>query len=435
MKLSDIFAKSSTEQEARSKLSPEAMQDMFPMEMVDRILSVVDEITMEKMAQIFSSAESGSINHLIEAYIKMEHSDSRLQGLINSRRNASSSMKFNVVSPDQHKEAGDFVEHNLNKLDINSIVKDMLDGRMYGAAFFEKIWHIKEIDGYHYGILKSIDQIDHSKIEMEMGEIGDRYGRLYLLSNFTNKLYIDQVNPLKIIPCVNTTKRGYYDYAGVMRTVARWYIVKAYILKSWVQFTETYGFPVTTVKMPQSEFEKSRKLITKILRSVGSQRWGVFFDNMDYELHQASMSGTVDTFEKLIALCNTEMAIAITGQNLTSEVTGGSYAAAQTHKEILDSIIDDDLSWIQGIINSYIVNDIVRVNFPEIPEDEYPKVECYIPKQVNRQEVARGLNEASRLIDIPKQWAYEQLQIPTPEDGEETIGKSGGNLLDEIGRA
>ncbi len=436
MKLKDIFSKKSNEGDD-IKMGSEAFRELFGTAGIDRMVQFVDDLSMDVMAQIFAEAKTGSINRLIHAYIQMEHSDSRLQGLINARRNASAGMEWSVTSGDSDESirAAGLVEHCLDRLDMNNLVRDFLDGRFYGVALFEKIWSIQQYENKRVALIESIQQIDHSTIEMDMHSLDEKFGKLFLLMGLSQELYLDEIHPRKLVRCINTTKKGYHDLSGVLRTVARWNIIKTYAIKLWMQSAETHGHPTTIVKVNKKDFDKQKKVITRLLKAVGVNRYGIFFDNMSYETHATSDAGSIAIFKEMIDLCNTEMAIAVVGQNLSSEVQGGSYAAAETHKEILMDTVQDDLKWLEHVFNMYLVRDLVEVNYPGLDESEYPVFTPFLKKHVNRAEVARGLNEASRLVAIPQKWVYEQLQIPVPEKDEETISSTTRGLFDEIDRA
>lgn len=424
-------------EEKPDKIPNEALERIFRISMFERMMNVVDDLSMRRLRDIFSGAESGRLGDLIDTYIKIENSDARLKGMIKNRRMAASRASQVVVPADEENEqavaAAGLVTENIKRLPWNQFQRDLMDGRMYGIAMWEKVWR-RSKDGALY--IDALHHIDHTRIEQYMLHPGaERYGELCLRFGRygTDKLFLDEVSPYKLIIAANSDKEGMFDLAGVMRPVARWYVLKTFAVKSWAQYAETYGFPVPTITVSKKEFSENKKQIKTLLESVGVNRYGIFFDSMDYELHNTNSPAAIDVFEKFIALANTEQAIAVLGQNLTTEVRGGSHAASETHMTVLDNIVDDDIEWSEEIIQDQIVNEIVRVNFPSLPIDLYPTYRAVTKKSIDLQKLGQGLREMSRLVEIPKKYIYEESQIPQPGEDEPTIGGfSGGTVLDEM---
>jgi phage gp29-like protein len=433
-------------QEERKAISRELTQRMFHPTAFESFVHVADEIKMTTLRDIFNAARTGFIGDMIEVFMHIEASDARIKGMSATRKISSSKHKGIVTAgsdSDMAEEAAQFVEDNLKKLNFNTVKRKILNGRFYGVALFEKIWARSEAGNL---FLKEIKRIDHKRIrqyneiDLVRGQANERYGELYLVNDFfsngnlsINRQFVNDINPFKIIKATMSDEDGFYDMDSIMRPVARWYIIKTFTVKAWALFADKYGFPIPVAKVPQSEFEKNSAQIIDLLQSVGANKWAVFFDEFDLDLKEPMKSQTIDVFSKLIEKADVESAIAIVGQNLTSEVTGGSFAASKTHSEILTSIIRDDIAWLDEIINDQIVYDIVRLNFPNLPEAEYPTYSSNLPKHENIREFASAVREISKMIKVPVAWIHEEAQIPEPYEDEEFIGGPGSNdLFDTI---
>jgi len=257
--------------------------------------------------------------------------------------------------------------------------------------------------------------------------MSEDYGDLYLKDPLTGvmDIKISDLPAYKVALATATDLKAYYDLHAVMRPVAKWYILKTFITAAWAQFAELYGFPVPIVKVNKDFYEQNRETIKQMLETVGLQRYGIFFDEMQHEFHDSNKQATVAVFKDLIDMCNIEMAIAITGQNLSSEVSGGSFAAASTHKNILMSFVSADLRFCNEYVNTQIVEPLVRVNYPQVTATGMPEFKAYIKAEVNRVDIARGLREAAGLVSIEKAFVYDELNIPAPAsdvDAESLIG-------------
>lgn len=426
------------DEDSPKKLSADAFKRTFDTALFSRMTTVVDNIKMSRLRDIFGGAQSGQLGELFDVYLKMESSDARLQSLSNSRRMAATRASHVITAGDDKNKkseaAAQLVEQNISRLNWEKILRSLLDGRMYGATIFENVW--KQVGGDL--MISKVNQLDHTRLEQwKLDENDPRYGQLAVLTGEygQDRQFVSDFPEYKLITATNTTKTGYYDIAGVFRSVARWYVLKTFAIKAWAQYAEVYGFPVPIVTVDQDKYEENKSLIKQLLTSVGVNRYGIFFEGMEYELESASDNASIEVFEKYIDLCNTEMAIAILGQNLTTEVSGGSRAAAQTHLDIMENIIQDDVDWIDEIIQAQFVDPLVRVNFPSLPLEMYPTYKSVLDKKVDLQKIGAGLKQMSKLIEIPVNYIHEVTQIPKPDDGDETIGgfQSGSNpLVDAI---
>lgn len=423
-------------EEKPKTISSEALERTFRVSMFERMMNVVDELTMRRLRDIFSGAESGRLGDLIDVYIKIENADARIKGMVKNRRMASSRASQVVIPADEENEqavaAAELVKNNIRTLPWNQFQRDLMDGRLYGVAMWEKVWRKNKAGDL---VIDSLHHIDHTRIEQYMLEPGaERYGQLCLRRGQygIDKVFLDEVPPYKLIVATNSDREGMFDLAGVMRPVARWYVLKTFAVKSWAQYAETYGFPVPTITVSKKEFNENKKQIKTLLESVGVNRYGIFFDSMEYELHSTNNPAAIDVFEKFINLSNTEEAIAILGQNLTTEVQGGSRAASETHMQVLDNIVSDDIEWAEEIIQDQVVNEIVRVNFPNLPTELYPTYRAITKKHIDLEKLGRGLREMSRLVEIPKKFIYEESQIPQPGENEPVIGGYGNDMLDDM---
>lgn len=425
--------------EMPTEVNSKDMERMFQLRQMNRLIQVVDSLNMDTLKQLFVNAQNGFLGELIDVYVQMEGADARLKGMLSSRRNAVSRTNHVVTSGEEGNgpadEARDLVKSNIEKLKWKEFIRSLMDGRIYGVGIFENIWQ-RSPQGTLY--IDQIKQIDHTLIEQYTSgsnfQDRVRYGELVLRpDNLSPKrIFLDELPPYKLIKAYQTNRDGYHDLEGVMRPVARWYVLKVFNLRVWAQYAEVYGFPVPIVKVAKEDFKKSKAMIKSLLQSVGVNRYGIFFKNMEYEMQQANSSQSIDVFEKYIQMANTEVAIAILGQNLTSEVQGGSRASSETHFKVLQDLTKDDLEWSDELVNDQFVKPLVRVNFPNLPLDLYPKYISIIDRDVNLETLGRGLKAMSQVIDIPTKWVYEQAQIPQPKEGEDVISNDSDVALNAL---
>lgn len=144
---------------------------------------------------------------------------------------------------------------------------------------------------------------------------------------------------------------------GAWRAVARYQLLKWYAISDWaVQGEKSRGFiavetpekktpnnqPLPGGETPDSTIKQdNRNKLVADLKSMGRNGVIVLPPGHKIDILQ-SAANTWETFKEQIATADLGIAIAIAGQNLTSEVKGGSYAAADVHKYIANILISAD---------------------------------------------------------------------------------------------
>ena len=78
-----------------------------------------------------------------------------------------------------------------------------------------------------------------------------------------------------------------------------------------------------------------------------------------------------EIYHRTLEYWDKKIAIRILGQNLSTEVSSGSYAAAQAHSIIRDDFIISDVILCESSMNE-LIKKIIDLNYPDVKD--YPKV-------------------------------------------------------------
>lgn len=161
------------------------------------------------------------------------------------------------------------------------------------------------------------------------------------------------------------TPYGYYYgwLQAMVRYLARIYVMRGWNRRDWARYGEVHGSPITAAKAPANAPKEEKDYFFRAVANRGSEatvmlpqaeggdqaaQWGI-------ELIEAT-ARTFETFQQFGEKLDIDIAIAILGQNLTTQVNGGSLAATKEHslvridkaKEdaaIGDAIRDQVLTW------------------------------------------------------------------------------------------
>ena len=147
-------------------------------------------------------------------------------------------------------------------------------------------------------------------------------------------------------------------------------------LKFWAEFTEKYGAPWVIGKEPRSNTDKDTAKLLDALEALIGNSVGTIPLDSSVEIKEASgKASSVDAYDKLIKMCRSEIAIALLGQDQTTE-KDSTNASAQAGLEVTKDIRDSDKRIVESIINK-LINYICELNFNE---GERPKFILYEEK-------------------------------------------------------
>lgn len=136
---------------------------------------------------------------------------------------------------------------------------------------------------------------------------------------------------------------------------------KKYGFRWWLKGAERYGVPLPVMRIPEGDEQleaKARELLRKMHADWSLVTWG------DITLEKAAGTGefTADVHQKLVDNSNTAIAIAILGQNLTTEVQGGSFAAATAHNYVRGDLLAGDAIEMAVTIRRHLLEPMCRLN-------------------------------------------------------------------------
>ncbi len=170
---------------------------------------------------------------------------------------------------------------------------------------------------------------------------------------------------------------GRSDYPwrrGPMRSAIIPSFIKRNGLKFWMTLAERFGMPQIFATVPQGEdhdgnsqsdvigtVEKSLKNMNRIWSLVVSE-------GIDLKAVEGSTGNiTGEVHQKLIGWAETTQSIGMLGQNLSTKVEGGSFAAAESHRFVADDLHLADSVELSETITQQLCERIVRFNWPGAP--------------------------------------------------------------------
>jgi hypothetical protein len=128
---------------------------------------------------------------------------------------------------------------------------------------------------------------------------------------------------------------------GAWRSIARWWLLKHYARQDFARHSEVHGTPLRAGVAAEGASEAARAELARDLGGLGSDTALCLPPGYDLKLVEAT-ARTWEMFRAQIELADKAIAIRLAGQNLTTDVSGGSLAAAKVHQIVRGDLIRFD---------------------------------------------------------------------------------------------
>ena len=158
---------------------------------------------------------------------------------------------------------------------------------------------------------------------------------------------------------------------GAVRSVATWWLVRQWTIRDWARYSERHGMPIVKALVPSRASEKEKEDFFRNMSNLGSNTTALLPQavdgtdgSFDIDLLEAK-DRAWQSFEGLENRANKNIAVRILGQNLTTEVEGGSFAAANIHNNIRLDRLQADEALLSSAIREHMLVPFVFFNFGE----------------------------------------------------------------------
>jgi hypothetical protein len=191
---------------------------------------------------------------------------------------------------------------------------------------------------------------------------------------------------------------------GAWRACAQPWLMKQLAVQDWARHAEVHGSPVRVGTAPEGASAEVRAQVAADFAKLGADTAICLPAGFDLRFEEAS-GGSWQMFKAELDWSNTELAIALAGQNLTSEVSGGSYAAASVHQAIRQDLIEADARTLSTCLREQVVRWWAEYNLGKAELAPWPEWETEPPQSV--QGTAQALGAIAQAVGALKQIGVE----------------------------
>jgi phage gp29-like protein len=185
---------------------------------------------------------------------------------------------------------------------------------------------------------------------------------------------------------------------GKWLSLSLWWLAKRFAVTDWSRYGEKHGSPITAGTMPDNKAgdKQARKDLAADLDNLGANASVALPPGYDLKLVEAT-ANTWGTFQAQINMANSGIAIAINGQNLTTEVKEGSRAAATVHEAVKQDLIEADAETASTTLHEQSWTWWATWNYGDARLTPWPQWDTTPPE--DRTKTAETLSKISPQLD------------------------------------
>lgn len=285
--------------------------------------------------------------------------DMLVDGLVGSsveRRKASvQALDFGLDRGQASSRVGKNVQAMLDDLPLTTIIEQMQDAVFYGYQPMEVIW------GQVGGLFVP------TKVEAKPPEwfCFDTNNMLRFKSRSAPLFGEEDPGKKYLLPRKSPTYQN--PYGAPALSMCFWPLLfKKGGLKFWLAFTEKFGSAFSVGKLPRSATDAERAALLDSLEDLIQNGVATIPDDGSIELvEMAGKSASADLYAQLVAHCSSEIAIALLGQNQTTQASANK-ASATAGLEVTKDLRDADARIIASSINQ-LIKWVCELNFGDVP--------------------------------------------------------------------
>lgn len=331
--------------------------------------------------------------------------DGRVKAAFNNLRSGILSLQYCIDENGAPARVFKFVQKNIDMLPVYDCISAQLMARLYGYAVDEVIWDYAQDEN------KLIVTNIVSKAQRWFAY---DYENNLRYRNKQNMTLGDPVPPRKfLVTRLHPTYEDPYSGREAICNAIYWPVkFRSAILKYSVDFLDKYGTPwIDATYEAQLPTPQKDELLNRLKNSI---RHGIILhpDTSEIKPLLTSDSRAIDNYIKFLDYLNKEIDMAILGNNLSTEVKGGSFAAATAHAGIRDDIVQECIRMIETTWNQ-LIEWICWYNFPH--GIEFPKFKLYKNYPPSKEQAEIMVMMAKMGVKFKKEYFQRTLGIPENE--------------------
>ncbi|RIV82961.1 DUF935 domain-containing protein [Aurantiacibacter xanthus] len=377
-----------------------------------------DGLTPVRLARILREADMGEPLSYFELAEQIEERDLHYAGVLATRKRSVSQVDITVEAASDGAEdvrRADLVRTWLKRDELSGELFDILDAVGKGLSFTEIVWDFSE------------GQYQPSSLEWRDARWfrPDRDGVTPLLRGGIDGHGQDEPLPaFKFIRHEVKAKSGLPVRSGIARLATWNWMFKAYTMRDWAVFTQTYGQPLRLGKFGPGASSEDKDTLFRAVANIAGDCAAIIPEGMSMDFVEAKNVGTgSDLYEKRADWLDRQMSKAVLGQTTTTDAVSGGHAVSQEHREVQEDIETADCKGLSGTLNRDLIRPWMDLEFgPPTGDVGYPRLVIARPKQEDLQLLSSSLAQLVPMgLRVKQAEIRDKFGLADPEDDDELL--------------
>jgi hypothetical protein len=298
-----------------------------------------------QMAMLDENPKTWSLYNLLDEIMQ----DALLKSQTENRRNKSLSQTFSIIGKDGkvNQEITDLLQ---NKIFVNEVNTEILNTKYLKHSLGQWI--------YADGRLK-FQLIPRQNVDPVTGLVYQDYTE----DKFIKYREMSEYG-VWVLEFGDTTLSA--DF-GLINAVVPHVLFKRFAQSCWSELCEIYGIPPRVMKT-NTQDKRMLNRAEQMMRDMGAAAYFIIDESEKFEWAQ-SVQTNGDVYKNMIHLCNNEISMPISGAIIGQDTVNGNRSKEQANQNLLEDLVQADLSLIEQEWNSKILNSLQLIG--EIPQGEY----------------------------------------------------------------
>lgn len=376
-----------------------------------------DGLNPLRLASILRAADAGDALRYLELAETIEERDAHYLGVLGTRRRSVSQIEISVEpgSEDAEDESiAQMVRDWLKRDELTDEIFNILDciGKGYSAT--EIIWDTSE------------GQWMPARLEWR----DPRWFR-FARQDLTSPMMLaddgqeQPLLPFKFIFATIKAKSGLPLRSGLAR-VAMWgYLFKAFTLRDWAIFSQTYGQPVRVGKFDASATAEDKATLFRAVANIAGDCAAIIPASMEIEfIESGNVGAAADLYEKRADWLDKQISKAVLGQTSTTDAEVGGLGSGKEHREVQKDIETADARALAAILNRDLIRPWVQLNHG--PRKVYPRLVIARPEQEDLKAFAEAVGPLiDRGLEVEQATVLGRFGLPEAKSGAKLLRPQG----------
>lgn len=360
------------------------------------------------LASLMRQADHGDPLRYFELAEQIEERDLHYAGVLGTRKRSVAQLDIQVdaASDDpKHVAHADMIRKWLTRDELQEELFDILDAIGKGISLTEIIWDTSEGQWYP----ARLERRDQRWFRFDRAD-----GATPLLRTEHGDV---RLQPFKFITAVIRAKSGLPVRSGIARLACWSWMFKAFTLRDWAIFTQTYGQPVRVGKYPAGATETDKSTLFRAVANIAGDMAAIIPESMMIEfIEAANIGASYALYRDRADWLDQQVSKLVLGQTATTDAIAGGHAVGKEHRKVQEDIERADAKATSAILKRDLVKPWVDLEYG--PQEVYPNLRIGRPDSQDITQLTISLEKLVPMgMEIQMSEARDKLGFSEPEPG------------------